>query len=194
MGLLSSISNFAGELFGSDQIAENAAAGRGAATEWGRTARSDLSPFRELGVGQITGLQDLMSDPSSVTKLPSYQFKLSEGLGALERSKLSKGKFFSGETARDIIDYAEGLASSTYDTEWLKRFNLVNLGQSAAAGQANVGMNLANLLSGSYQTQGQDVASANSAGVNMFAQLGAMYAGGGFGGGSLFGGSGMFTK
>lgn len=187
MGLLSSISNFAGDLFGSDQIASNAAAGRGEATKWAQVARKDLQPFTEFGKGQITGLQDLMSDPYAVTELPSYQFKLSEGLGAIERSKLAKGKFFSGETARDIIDYAEGLASSTYDTEWLKRFNLVNLGQSSAAGQANVGMNLANLLSGSYQTQGQDVASANSAGLNALVQLGMFAGGGGFSGKGFFG-------
>lgn len=195
MGLLSSISNFAGDLFGADEIRDASASGREESYKYSREARDDLAPFKNLGVNQINGLQDLMLNPSSITNLPSYQFKLSEGLGAIERSKLAKGKFFSGETARDIIDYAEGLASSTYDTEWLKRFNLVNLGQNSAAQQANASMNLGNTMNQSWQTQGQDVASANSAGINMLAQLGAMAAGGGFGGGPLFsgGGKGMFA-
>lgn len=181
--------------------------------------------------GETTGsLQDLMLNPNQIKETPYYKFQLSEGLGALERSKLAKGKFFSGETSRDIIDYAEGLASTSYGDEFLRRFNLaglqygqqqglydksysqerdvldreqniygsefqrkfnlVGLGQASAAGQANVSTNLGNLFSQSFQTQGQDVASAGSAGVNLMAQLGAMYAGGAFGGGGMFGGAG----
>lgn len=187
MGLLSSISNFAGDIFGANEVEKGAKLGREYGMEQAAIARKDLQPFTKFGKGQIAGLEDLMANPSSITNLPSYQFKLSEGLGAIERSKLSKGKFFSGETARDIIDYAEGLASSTYDTEWLKRFNLVNLGQSSAAGQANVSMNLGNLLSQSAQTQGQDVASLNAYGMKQLIQAGSTYASGGFGGGKLFG-------
>lgn len=186
MGLLSSISNVAGDLFGADEIRDSSASGREEAYKYSREAREDLAPFKNLGSRQITGLEDLMANPSSVTNLPSYQFKLSEGLGAIERSKLSKGKFFSGETARDIIDYAEGLASSTYDTEWLKRFNLINLGQSSAAGQANISMNLGNTMNQSWQTQGQDVASLNAYGTKQFMEAGKTFASGGFGGGTLF--------
>ena len=178
MGLLGKIGSVFGDLMGSGDIKAGAAAGREEALRYSTQARADLAPFKDFGQGQIAGLQNLMADPSGVTKLPSYQFKLSEGLGAIERSKLAKGKFFSGETARDIVDYAEGLASTTYDNEFMKRFNLVNLGQSAAAGQANVSTNLAGLAQQSWQTQGQDVASANAAGVNMLGSLG-MFAYGG---------------
>ena len=186
MGLLGSISNTMGSLFGSDAIKDASAAGREELYGYSREARADLEPFKKFGQGQIAGLESLMADPSSVANLPGYQFKLSEGLGAIERSKLAKGKFFSGETPRDILDYAEGLASSSYQDEFMRRFNLINLGQSSAAGQANVSTQTGTEMLGSWTQQGQDVASLNAYGTKQLLEGGKTWASGGFGGGTLF--------
>jgi hypothetical protein len=44
-----------------------------------------------------------------------YQFRLKQGIDALEASKANNGRFLSGETLRDIMSYGQGLASQEYD-------------------------------------------------------------------------------
>ena len=146
--------SFLSTAFGGDVGASNYQSGREEATKYSKLAREDLTPYRELGQRQIGGLESLMNDPYGITQTPFYKFQLSEGLGALERSKLAKGKFFSGETSRDILDYAEGLASTSYQDEFMRRFNLVNLGQSAATGSANIFADLGKTLNQSQTNQG----------------------------------------
>jgi hypothetical protein len=45
---------------------------------------------------------------------PSYQWRLNQGLEALNKSAAARGGYFSGQTGKDITDYAQGLASTEF--------------------------------------------------------------------------------
>lgn len=49
------------------------------------------------------------------TNSPGFQFRLKEGLGALERSAAAKGTLLTGGTLKDINSWAQDYASSEYD-------------------------------------------------------------------------------
>ena len=97
--------------------------------------------------------------PGEFKESPGYQFTLGEGLGAIERSAAARGKQLSGQTMKGLVDYAEGRASTEYDS-FLNRYYAslgpfqygAELGEKAAgtvAGAAqNVGGNVANIMTG----------------------------------------------
>jgi hypothetical protein len=45
---------------------------------------------------------------------PGYQFRMQQGVKALEATKAGEGKYLSGETMRDLMTYGQGLASQEY--------------------------------------------------------------------------------
>lgn len=82
---------------------------------------------------------------------PGYNFRMAEGLKALERSAAARGLLQSGGTLKGIQQYGQNLASSEYENAFSRYLSqrearmdpyryLSGQGQAAAAGQAaNVG-------------------------------------------------------
>lgn len=64
---------------------------------------------------------------------PSYEFRLGEGMRALERSKAASGGLLSGGTARGITRYAQDYASTEYGKIYDRIANIAGLGQTGAA-------------------------------------------------------------
>ena len=108
---------------------------------------------------------------------PGYQFRLTEGQKALERSAAARGLLSSGSTLKGIENYAQGAASQEYQNAFnryqVSRANqlnplqgILNQGQSAAntlTSAAGVqGTNQANLI----QSAGQARASGYVGGAN----------------------------
>lgn len=103
--------------------------------------------------------QDIYNDPS-------YKFRLNQGLDAVQSGAAAQGGLLSGATQKALSDYGQNFASQEYQNAY-NRFNadqtnqynrlsnLVGLGQSAAAGVGNAGM----------QT-GQAIANNTMAGAN----------------------------
>ena len=103
--------------------------------------------------------QDIYNDPS-------YKFRLNQGLDAVQSGAASQGGLLSGATQKALSDYGQNFASQEYQNAY-NRFNadqtnqfnrlanLVGMGQSAAAGVGNAGM----------QT-GQAIANNTMAGAN----------------------------
>lgn len=118
-------------------------------------------PFRQVGVNALAqypaaaapsykpfGMEQFQTDPG-------YQFRMSEGLKALERSAAARGILSSGQTLKDITRFGQDTASQEYqnafarymlETERRRRETLdpleyqIGLGQAAASGQAaNIG-------------------------------------------------------
>lgn len=76
-------------------------------------------PFRQSGVNALTeygtasqytpfGMDQFNADPG-------YQFRMSEGLKALERSAASRGILASGETLKNITRFGQDTASQEYE-------------------------------------------------------------------------------
>jgi hypothetical protein len=92
---------------------------------------------------------------------PGYQFRMAEGMKALERSAASRGILQSGGTLKDITRFGQDTASQEYqnaftrymmEQERMRRERMdpleyrIGLGQAAASGQAaNIGSTAQNV-------------------------------------------------
>ena len=109
--------------------------------EAGKTALAEyekLAPYQDFGMAQFE------ADPG-------YQFRMSEGMKALERSAAARGLLQSGGTLKGTMQYGQNLASAEYENAFSRYLTqrearldpyryLTGVGQPAAAGQAaNVG-------------------------------------------------------
>ena len=54
--------------------------------------------------------------PANFEQDPSYQFRLNEGLKALQSSAAARGTLMSGQGLKDITNYAQGAASQEYQS------------------------------------------------------------------------------
>ena len=194
---------------GSEQAAAaQQAANRSAAQ--GEQMRSDLAPYREVGTEALDMYRNMVlgGDMSSFQASPGYQFRLGEGINAMDKTAAARGGLLSGAQLKGVQNYAQGLASDEYQQYANRLQNLAQQGQNAAT-QTGV--------QGFQSTQAQNLASQNAAqayGQGMLGQaqgygqmasgitgaLGqglGMYAGykslgGGYGGGSgSYGGAGL---
>jgi hypothetical protein len=112
-------------------------------------------PFRQVGVNALAeypkaaeytpfGMPQFQADPG-------YNFRLAEGMKALERSASARGLLQSGGTLKGIQQYGQNLASDEYQNAFQRYLTerqaklspleyQIGLGQAAASGQAaNVG-------------------------------------------------------
>lgn len=97
----------------------------------------------------------------SILSNPAYQFRLGEGLKALDRSATSRGNLYSGSTMKAAQRYGEGLASDEINRSSDVLMKLLGYGQQAGgqAAQANLGTgtNIANMLTGIGDAQRQGI-------------------------------------
>ncbi len=100
-------------------------------------------------------------DYSSFFKSPGYQFRLDEGVRAIDRSASARGMLMSGGIQRELTRYGQGLASAEFNTYANRLSALAGIGQtanqsagqfgSAAAGQVG---QTSNALAGTIQAGG----------------------------------------
>lgn len=140
-------------------------------------------PFRQLGVNALAqypaaaaytpfGMDQFQADPG-------YQFRMSEGLKALERSAAARGILSSGQTLKDITRFGQDTASQEYQNAFARYLTerqqklapleyQIGLGQNAASNQGvNIG-NTANRTSDLTQALGNIRASNAVAQGNAF--------------------------
>lgn len=143
--------------------------------------RADLEPWRAAGVRALGGLEnaDFQRDFSmkDFQKDPGYDFRMSEGQKALERSAAARGGLQSGGTLKALTRYGQDFASNEFNNAYNRfnadrdrRFNrlssLAGIGQTANSQIAN---NNAALSSGgqSFATNAGNniMGAANAAGA-----------------------------
>jgi hypothetical protein len=141
-------------------------------------------PYRAAGVTAQNRLMDVLGlsgntgaadygianknfTPSDLTTDPSYQFRLNEGLKALDRQAAARGGLISGGAIKAAQEYGQQSASQEYQNAF-NRYqtnrsnllqplgNLVNSGQNAAA-------NLGSAASNYGATVGNNITSAGAA-------------------------------
>jgi hypothetical protein len=135
---------------------------------------------------------------------PGYQFRLNQGLQALQNSAAAGGGLLSGNTLQGIENYAQNYASNEYGNvynralgQYQQNYNifeqnqanqynrlasLAGLGQTAAgqlnSAGANAAGNVGSILLGSGQQIGQSMQNAGSAMASGYAGLGNALSGG----------------
>jgi hypothetical protein len=106
-------------------------------------------PFQEAGVnalnrmrsGDVMGMMD-----------PSYQFRLGEGMKALERSAAARGGLISGGALKAAQRYGQEFASNEFGNAYNRLASMAGLGQTATGAQSTAagqfGANAGNLMTG----------------------------------------------
>lgn len=147
-------------------------------------ARADEAPWRQAGVQALGQLNTLTAPGGELNRNfsmadfqadPGYQFRMQQGLQALQGSAAARGGLLSGAALKGIEQYGQGLASQEYGNAFNRfqeqgsnRFNrlasLAGLGQSAtqftgAQGAQAVGQ------AGNYLTQGANAQAAGYVGA-----------------------------
>lgn len=199
--------------------AQQAAAGRAATSQQNQAGqqaqdvqqqqltseRTTAQPYTSLGAGTAGTLSnalapggDLGSRWSSTFKAPTaaeaeqtpgYQFQLSQGLNALQNSAAARGGLLSTGTAKNLNNYAQGVASTNYQNTYnnaLQAYNTnfstneqsqndlfnrlystTGLGANAAANLNSVSANTSNALAGGLmenaKTVGNDIMGVGNA-------------------------------
>lgn len=150
--------------------------------------KNALAEYQKLAPYQTFGMQQFQADPG-------YQFRMAEGIKALERSAAARGLLQSGTTLKGITGYGQDLASQEYQNAFSRYLSeraarlgpyeyLTGIGQAAASGQAaNVGTSAANLADiamqrGNVQAAGtMGAINALTGGIGQAAQgIGSYYA------------------
>lgn len=122
-------------------------------------ALGTLQPYTSNGpaaANRLAALAGLGGDGNSVADAlrqdPGYQFRMSEGIGALDRSAASKGLLLSGAQLKGINDYGQGMASSELNNAFNRTAAVADAGRGAANNiatlQSGRGNALANLATG----------------------------------------------
>lgn len=159
--------------------------------------RKDLMPYANAGRSSLSQLMGQMGpngyfnqtyDGQDIYSDPSYQFRLNEGLDAVQSGAAAQGGLLSGATLKALQGYGQDMASQEYQNAY-NRFNadqtnrynrlsnIVGLGQNAAAQQGNAGMQTAqavanNTMSGANAQAAGQIAAGNRTANNFGAILG----------------------
>ena len=72
---------------------------------------------------------------------PGYQFRMQQGMDAVEQSAAAKGGFFSGQAGKDLTDYSQGLASTEYQGAYNRELARRQLGNQAYQSAYGTSMN-----------------------------------------------------
>ena len=145
-------SNAAGSASDSAQAGQNAAIGEQ------RAAREQfmqlLAPFREFGLEGMEGLRDLLFNPESGLEqiAPVVDFLRKEGFEDIQESAAAGGRLGAGGTLKDLTQFNTDLTSTIIpqlqNQRFNQLFNVLSLGQNAAAGQGTGILSTANNISG----------------------------------------------
>lgn len=148
--------------------------------------RSDLAPWRQAGVNALTQLNagaqpgGNLLRPFSMSDFqadPGYNFRLKEGMRALEQSAAARGGLLSGNMLKGISRYGQDSASQEYGNAYNRynqdksnQFNrlaaLSGIGQTSAQQVANLGTSTAQGIANTQQGIGNARASGYVGGAN----------------------------
>lgn len=128
--------------------------------------RADQTPYREAGYNALASMGNLLKDPNSITQTPGYDFRLGEGVKAIDRSAAARGRLNSGATGKALTQYGQDYATGEYDKTWNRLASLAGVGQTATQSTASSGNQAASGVGSSYLAGGQARASGYTGTAN----------------------------
>lgn len=103
--------------------------------------RADQEPWRQAGVGALGRLQNPLA---SFEASPDYNFRMSEGLKAVNQNRATAGLLQSGAALRGLSDYAQNTAAGEFGDWWNRQSGLAGVGQAANSANQQAGSQYAN--------------------------------------------------
>jgi hypothetical protein len=137
-------------------------------------------PYREAGELALNKLIPLATEYTPFTMEqfqadPGYNFRLSEGMKALERSTAARGDLLSGSTLKGIVRYGQGSASQEFQNAFNRAQaertarlqplqSLAGVGQTTAQQLGTAGQNMASNVGNIYTSNAANVGNLIAAG------------------------------
>ena len=127
-----------------------------------------LAPWREAGTTAVNKLLALTNaGPGDYASSPGYDWRVGEGIKALDRSASARGRLLSGAQDKAVTKFGQDYATYEYDNflnRWYKSLEpyqyLSNQGLSATGTTAAAGTNAANNISATTTGTAADVSNA----------------------------------
>jgi hypothetical protein len=91
---------------------------------------------------------------------PGYNFRLGEGMKALERQSAARGGLISGSALKAASRYGQDYASNEFGNAYNRMAGLASLGPSAAGVMNNLGQNYSTNAGNAYGTMGANTGNA----------------------------------
>lgn len=164
-----------------------------------------LQPYVTAGTGALTGQQNLLglngnsaqqSAINSIQNSPQFSTLAQQGENAILANASATGGLRGGNVQGALAQFRPQLLNSLIDQQYQRLGGLTSIGQNAAAGVGNAGINTGNSISSLLQQSGAAQAgsalAAGQANANLYSGIGnslGLYAGlGGFGSAGAAGG------
>jgi hypothetical protein len=103
------------------------------------TTRADNMPALQARNSALQQMQSLLSDPSSLTKQPGYQFGLDQGTRTLNNGAAARGMTYSGAAGKALTRYGQDYAGSKLNESFNRLSALAGAGQPGAGTIAGAG-------------------------------------------------------
>ena len=150
--------------------------------------KASLAPFLQFGqsaIPMLSGALPSLTKPftgADLANTPWYQFTLDQGLKAAQNSFAAQGLSKSGPAIKGAINYAEGLAGTTYNSVFANQLaqknqiaailsSVIGGGQNAAAQQGGFGT-AATTSANQFLTSGAAASAAGTIGAANAANAG----------------------
>ncbi len=166
--------------------------------------REDFQPWREVGANALSkieaGIESGEFDPGvfdpsqiDVTADPGYQFRMKQGVEALDSSAAARGRLLSGAQDKALTKYGQEMGSQEYNNAYARyadqyskeanrkanKFNMLNMlstgGQASAAKQAQatgqLGTQSSNIMQNLSNQQQQAEYNKGNASANMYGNM-----------------------
>ena len=132
--------------------------------------RADLAPYRQAGYGALDQLQS--GNAAQIAQSdPGYQFRLNEGMKALNANASATGNRLGGAQQKALAQYSQAYASNEYGNAWNRLANLAGIGTSATNSTANAGSNYTNAVSSNLMGAANANAAASMAQANNYGNM-----------------------
>ena len=122
-------------------------------------SRQDMAPWREAGGQAIGSLSAMLQPGYDHTTSPGYQFRMDEGMRAVENSAAAKGMLGSGGTLKDLVRFGQGVAADDFNQQFNRTASVASGGQQVGMGLAGLGQQAAGNIGNAYMQAGNARAS-----------------------------------
>ena len=99
-------------------------------------------------------MQSLLSDPSSLTTQPGYQFGLNEGTKTLNNGAAARGMTYSGAQGKALQRFGQDYAGTKLDASINRLSALASGGQPGASTSANAAQNYGTAVGNNLSAMG----------------------------------------
>ncbi len=150
--------------------AQGSQAAADASREMYYQSRKDLAPYRDVGGNALYQLAagaglEYEGAPGSIEDRyqtamsrfqtsPDYQFRLGEGIKAIDRSAAARGRLNSGATMKAVQDFGQGVAAGEWGNYQNRLANLAGVGQTATSQTGALGSTTAGRVGSALQDAG----------------------------------------